>query len=170
MITARKPLPEALAQDVKRWRPRFPREWLDEVELDGRFKRLLKPQRSRLPRRLRWSLILLGAALAAMAVPSLIGEQGLSPQTGAVPHTLWMEGMIEDLGPGQDGRLTATVVGITGKSVTAGLDFGSTSVFQEGHVLHIGHLRPGQYVRMVQVKDRARAIEILPQAPLWGLR
>lgn len=162
MVTARGPLPEASEQDVKRWRPRFPLEWLDEVELDGRFTRHFKKAPRWPPKmRRRWSLILLGAVLAAMVVPTWLSEQGLSPANGTLPHTRWTEGVIEEIGPGQNGALTVTVVGMGGKSATAALTFSGTSVYQEGQVRHIGHLRLGQHVQLVQVKDRARTIEIL---------
>lgn len=154
MITARGPFPETAQQDVKHRPPRFPREWLDEVEEKV-------PRVPQQPRR-QWSLILLGAVVAAVLIPTWVGQQGPGPPAGALPHTFWTEGVVERVGAGQEGTLSVTVVGMTGKSATALLDFDRTSVFQPGCVLHVGHLKPGQHVRMVWVRDQARSIEILP--------
>lgn len=56
-----------------------------------------------------------------------------------------------------------------GRTEELALDFGYTSVFQEGGVLSIAHLRPGQQVRVLAGRRAgqviAKAIAVVPQHP-----
>jgi hypothetical protein len=104
--------------------------------------------------------MLLAVGVVIFVAPAWLGFQLPAP-SGALPHTFWAEGVIERMGPGPAGQAEVVVAVAGGKNVTAALDAMQTSVFQPGQALHVGHLKPGQRVRMSWVQDQARSIEIL---------